>query len=457
MPGTINDINDTQELDDRVAALLKGMHAASERIMRQLAEEEPDVAGPDAHSNGSANGAPSLLEDLNADLSAPGNGAPAHAGDVQTPEPVHHDHAAAEPVAAAPTLDDINADLEALAVEQPAPEPIDPMAHEPESTVPPGATDAVAIEPVEPPAPAEPADDTVIEPEALVPPHDTGPLPFDQETVEPAEPEAVEPRPVEPDAVEPQAVEPAPQVDSLKFVPPEDEGQSPTTVEEDPAAALAEIGEVEGDGAASAAPARTPEPALPVVAVTAKDINSLDMALAHAAEDLMAGEPVTLHEEPAPEVPPQPIPMPGRTSKAEAKPAPAEPPELLAPETADDTPAEAPAAPPMPRPAAPARPAPAETPRAPSLISRLLGRALRAMASPLQDQPVGVRKAVGYIALNTLFWAGVIWCYLIFFREPVPPQPAPPAAAKAPASRDAGHAPKKDEPRKDAPKKSGGH
>jgi len=44
-------------------------------------------------------------------------------------------------------------------------------------------------------------------------------------------------------------------------------------------------------------------------------------------------------------------------------------------------------------------------------------------ASPLEKKPPSVRSAVGWIAVYTLFIAGSLWAYLVFFRDTSPPPP----------------------------------
>gem|GEM_PF-6388154 len=61
-------------------------------------------------------------------------------------------------------------------------------------------------------------------------------------------------------------------------------------------------------------------------------------------------------------------------------------------------------------------------------------RVARALSSPLADKPRIWRDSVGWVALNTLFWALVVWINTLFLRQAAPPPhvPAPPTQVHEP-------------------------
>ncbi len=52
-------------------------------------------------------------------------------------------------------------------------------------------------------------------------------------------------------------------------------------------------------------------------------------------------------------------------------------------------------------------------------LSPLLLKVLSPLSAPLNKYPKVVRDTLGWVSLITLFWAGTIWAYLLFFHKPV--------------------------------------
>jgi hypothetical protein len=364
-----------QDLDGRVASLLKEMHEASERIMRQLATEEP----------------------------------PEPPAPVSEPARPGEDHAALPDETATAEL---AAQVESL------------LAGTPEATI--------AAEEVEP------------SPEVTQPEGSTEPVPASESGVVteqadiPSEPVATAAESLSAEVAVPDAV------DSVGTTEPEAEPQDEPVVSD-----------------VVEAPAERPSPP-PVAAAEAQvgpsvsptDIRSLDEELADVADSLIAGE-ITGGVEAADDIPPPPIPMPGVAAKTPvaAPPAAERPDPALDESEVSAKPVSAPA---ETRPSAPAvassRPAPAAAPMVDpgsagkGKVAALAGKAahqavaaaapvvlkgMDAMNAPLRDQPPIVRSAIGWVAINTLFWAVVIWGYVLFFRQPEPPSKPP---ADPPAS-----------------------
>ncbi|HEX8876881.1 MAG TPA: hypothetical protein VF777_09045 [Phycisphaerales bacterium] len=256
--------------------------------------------------------------------------------------------------------------------------------------------------------------------------------------------------PAVPEAVAEVATQPAepatPTDQATPTAPPETEA-TPATTEPTAAATepvdAAESGETAAPIAepdASAAPTAPPapvetvtaapsRPAMPAREETAADISALDDQLARLTDELLSADPAAA---PAPAAAAAPAvaeaPVAAAASEANAPPAPAPAPEPVS----AAAPAPAPAAP-----AAPAAPVPARAaPRGPSLAERLsravAGRTAGlavACAKPLAGKPKIVRDTVGWLGVNTIFLATLVWGYRLMLQRPEQP-----VATKAPST-----------------------
>lgn len=273
-----------------------------------------------------------------------------------------------------------------------------------------------------------------------------------------APPSASEPasaEPAVPDAVAEVASQPSqpttPADETTPTAPPET-AATPATVEPtaaaiEPAAPAAESTETPAPVAepdASAAPTAAPAPVEPVAAApvppatpareeTAADISALDDQLARLTDELLSGDPAAAPAAAAPAAaaPGAAVaeaPVAAAAPEASPSPAPAPVPEPVS---------AAPSAPAAAAPVAPAAPVPARAaPRGPSLAERLsrvvAGRTAGlavACAKPLAGKPKIVRDTVGWLGVNTIFLATLVWGYRLMLQKPEQP-----VATKAPST-----------------------
>lgn len=177
------------------------------------------------------------------------------------------------------------------------------------------------------------------------------------------------------------------------------------------------------------------------------DIAALDDQLARLTDELLAGDADAGSDSPAPsEAVPAPSSAAASPSTPEAAPAPAaetSAPAVVAARPAVPASAPAPVSAPTSAPAAaPAVPAPVAAPspvvpakpKGPSVFTRAreaMGKrsagVAAALAKPLAGKPKMVRDTVGWIGLNTIFLATLVWGYRLMLQKPEQP-----VAAKTP-------------------------
>jgi hypothetical protein len=177
------------------------------------------------------------------------------------------------------------------------------------------------------------------------------------------------------------------------------------------------------------------------------DIAALDDQLARLTDELLAGDADAGSDSPAPsEAVPAPSSAAASPSTPEAAPAPAaetSAPAVVAARSAVPASAPAPVSAPTSAPAAaPAVPAPVAAPspvapakpKGPSVFTRAreaMGKrsagVAAALAKPLAGKPKMVRDTVGWIGLNTIFLATLVWGYRLMLQKPEQP-----VAAKTP-------------------------
>jgi len=197
---------------------------------------------------------------------------------------------------------------------------------------------------------------------------------------------------------------------------------------------------VEQDGVSAHAPLDTSGP-LPAPASTADESHPIapDDAAANAApesigalDEQLARLTDELLTAPAPEPYQAPSVKFAPTPEDQIEPAPAAMPQVAA--TA--TPATA---------SAPAAPAEAPTPIAiPVIVAATAGpnKLVQAFAKPLAGKPRLVRDTVGWLGFNSMFLAGVVWSYHLWFQKPEKPvaQHAPAALVSSDGHGETPHA-----------------
>lgn len=196
-------------------------------------------------------------------------------------------------------------------------------------------------------------------------------------------------------------------------------------------------------------PAPTPAPA-----PAADKIETLDAQIANIADDLIAGDfadeqgslkgqvaapPLVVETPKVAEAVPPPAPEPVAVAAA-APPviAPAQPVTTpqAAPRTAAPPPAAAPSSAERRKPVNSAAKVAATHGAKAAATLRPVGLGMLALvAGPIRDRPKVFRDMVGWVAVVTIFNAGCLWMYVLFFRSATPPPPKPAVAT----AHDAGH------------------
>lgn len=186
--------------------------------------------------------------------------------------------------------------------------------------------------------------------------------------------------------------------------------------------AAADVPVASGSGAEAAV---RPEPP--------RDIAALDDQLARLTDELLAGEPGADVPTPAPAEATEPVSQ-SAPAAPEASPAPG--PESAPAPAAESAPpavavAAAPAAVAVAAPSSPVAPAKPEGMPVGARLRAALQRRSEGLAAvfakPLAGKPKMVRDTVGWLGLNTIFLATLVWCYRLILQKPEQP-----VSAKAP-------------------------